>query len=448
MNHTLYCGIEDEVFFLRNSFSDKFKKRKARTIPLSDIIQKVNNNIKTPKGGVTSFWNEFGGLVYAESGATEVTTPLIEQRRGCVSDLLHSTLAQRSVLIQMKDEFEKHTPVSIQGYSSHYNITVDSDLLGNDLNSINKHPQAGSVDDYWPKFTTDIIETMIKTVGPAYFALLEDDVSSGFMYRVRKRNRFELCGDFMPDCPQLGSGLAFLLGSLRGIERKIKEKIVENSQESDLLSVYDKVSPEEILSSFPLVLDEVSYRRITSKEGLGSDRSFIKKMKHNGTKARLSTTTGMIVTPLEILQEYFEMFKEDISFYAGGGEADFLQLIGQGEIKLHIDTPGHVDFYKDVSRDYIKEHFGKTDDEFLEEHVPQRGVAEVVSSFVRQESQIFGDIKVRAKRFTWDEYDFDITTEDRIKKVTVPVDSVYQFYSLLSDNRIEQALSLCGEKNE
>jgi hypothetical protein len=443
MSNKLYCGIEDEVFFLKDGPLDRMFSRKKRTIPLGEIIQKEQSKIITPKGGVDSFWNQYGGLVYAESGATEVTTPLIEQGEGCVLDLVNSSLVQRAVLIQMKEDYEINRSCKIRGYSSHYNITIDSDLENFDLNSIKKHPLEGTVDDFWPKFTTDIIETMIKTIGPAYFLLFEDDVSGGFMYRVRKQNRFELCGDFMPDYAQLSSGLAFLLGSLKGIENIIKNKILENSNEKDILKTYKDLTPKKILAEFPIVLDDISFRRIKSKKGLGSGINFIKKMKRKGSRAKLKINGGSKITSREILKEYLNQFSKEISYYAGGGEVEFLNLIANNRTSPQIDVPGKIKFYDDICETYMLSQVAKTDEQVLADLTPKKGMGKIVSDFVKNKKITFKDVTLSAIEFNWKNLVFEMyeTNKNKRQKIVVGVDNANEFYQALKKGNVAKALS-------
>ncbi len=436
-----YCGIEDEVFFMKThplaSLWDVVGKRKKRRIILDDILQKAPPSDCFYRGLSNSFWRRDGGLIYAESTASEFCTPLIEVQPDCIETLVDSILAQRSVMVQMKDEVQSlGKSCVVEGWSTHYNFGLDPLIRGENLNSVSRQFIIDRRPVQWSKYSSDLIRVLIKTLGPAYFVLLEDDTSRGFMYRFRDEDRFELCGDFMPDVDQLHAGLAFLFGTVRGVEEKIKELVLgKGTSTSTKKETYSRISEEEILDIMPFVFDSITYREIQSKTGFGVDRETDKLLAREGTTACFTERSGKVYSALDIVAAYAEYFWDHIAAYATPKQCSLLKKIIDGNHTLNVDIKGPPPFYYDLNTTYIEESTVKNWKMGIGEHPPHEGVAQAYAYFVQHPRVKQQGFTLETEQMTWSGLSFIIYDEKEKQSVYVPRERGYEFYhQIISGN--------------
>lgn len=445
-----YCGVEDEIFFMRNHplarLWDVVGKRKKRRILLDDILQKAPPVDCFYRGLSNSFWTGEGGLIYAESTASEFCTPLIEVQPGCVETLVESILAQRSVMVQMKDEVQSlGKRCLVEGWSTHYNLGLDPLIQSENLNQVSRPFTIDHRLVQWSKYSSDLIRVLIKTLGPAYFVLLEDDTSSGFMYRFRNEDRFELCGDFMPDVDQLHAGLAFLFGTVRGVEKKIKELVLGKvNSTSTLKETYSGISEREILDTMPFVFDSITYREIQSKTGFGVDRETDKLLAREGTTACFTERSGKVYSALDIVTAYAEYFWDHITAYATPQQCSLLKRIMTGEQTLNVDIKGPPLFYYDLNASYIEDSTLKNEQMGLKEHPSRDGVAQAYAYFVQHPRVRQQGFSLEAQQMTWSGLTFMIHDGKETQKVYVPRERGYQFYRQILDGDLLGAITACS----
>ena len=173
---TVYVGNE------KKKPEDVF--RTPRRMVRGEIIPRSGRSVHLPSGGA----------LYFDTGVIEVATPIIEIEEGCCVRAVRSLWEQiefvRSELDTWETELGK--PVRLEGFSTHYNISV---------------PEAQRV-NMW-----ELARALTYLLHPAAMLLGANRQSSGVGVRPRG-DRLEVTLDFTPDPPLMLATASFLVAAI------------------------------------------------------------------------------------------------------------------------------------------------------------------------------------------------------------------------------------------
>ncbi|MBI4447417.1 hypothetical protein HY643_00400 [Candidatus Woesearchaeota archaeon] len=436
----LFVGVEDEMFFKERKGSRKLADFDA----LVERMVKIGS-LKKESSSNRAEWNLWGGIVYQDGYTVEHATPLIEIGKGCAKNLVDAVLMQRANAIRVSRGY------FLEGWSSHYNITLQTILTGKE--SISETIDNEAI--FGRKGELELAKVLIQTLGPVYVALFLNKKSSGFMYRVRDE-RFELCGDYLPNTKQLEAATAFFIASIRGMESLI-EKIAKNGGET-LQEIVNEVGDtpsqlpdysEKIMREMPIKVKNVMLRSIRRGNGYGVSRNandYEKEIVRRGTNAELKTNHGQKKV-LDIFKIYLDFFKKELNEIATEDELKLLHDYAEKKQTLTIDKGGWPKHYKGINASYIREETKKSCKAFMNQYKPM-GVAELFIECAKDEGITIKDetaeLLLEPQFIDWEQISFNLSFKDKLtnecfdsKKNTVYVkrDKMADFLSLIKNEK-------------
>ena len=147
----------------------------------------------------TSYQLPTGAAVYFDTGVIEIATPLIELERGCIARAGRSLWESICFVRGELDAWEQRTGrrARLVGFSTHYNVSIDSHSHGASLSRLNA------------------LARLLTYVLPAPVMLLATNrESTGVGVRPRG-DRIEITADFTPDPTLMVAAGAFVTGVIR-----------------------------------------------------------------------------------------------------------------------------------------------------------------------------------------------------------------------------------------
>lgn len=210
-------------------------------------------------------------------------------------------------------------------------------------------------------FNSKLAKLMARTTGMSYCLFFP--VQKKMMFRYYD-DRVEITTYQINNPSQMRSGLLFLAGTIKGLERMLKEKngdydAVLKSLPCQTGNIELDFTPNGMKSGFQL------------KEGTG----YYSKTNTYGRRANLDTITPDGRTKKQkagdILKSYFEFFKEDIKKLATDSEMNELEDFAEGRLefsKLEFSDKKAPSPYISIDDEYFSKRFGKSAKDFLIEH--------------------------------------------------------------------------------
>lgn len=296
-----YIGAEDEFRFIpdeqdgggrRGDYHELNQEAMAR-------LRKSEKHFSVDEWNADSrTWLETGDCFYIDVWAFEGDTRVVELKKGCAKELAGEMMRNRARAVEYGGDATL--------VSTHYNIGFE--------NTPHRDETAG---------------LSMAALGPVYKTLLRNSrrrIGKGIWNYRRNGKRTEFRSHCVMDPEQLEAGIAFLVGTAKGIERLLEEDCGGNL--------------EKAYSSLPIIVRE------SSKE---SDMAVLAR----GLDAVVETNKGG-VTVGEIFRIYAGFFKTDLEKFATDDEMSALGKFASGEKPLEDEEKECV-----VDRSYIRIAAGK-----------------------------------------------------------------------------------------
>ena len=386
-----------------------------------------------------------GGAVYNDGGEPEICTPPCLEKKGFVEDIVNATIAQRLLLFKALKRSRKYKEgTNLVGYSSHENISFNDKNIPENMEKIST-PLSGNHDI----FSNVLYSSIYRTIGPMmllFFKNYESSYGINCDHKDYPGYRIQLRCEYNPDIDQLRAGIAFLYGSVRGIEKKI----IEN---------FDPDNPKKIESLFYKIFP-FSFKAVTSKNyekyfkqygkisvrRLKLDRPFIyisgfsdridfnsyffkdetTSIKDNGSETKLTIFEKgreKEINLTDALKEYIDFFKDEIRYVSDDKTWDVLQEFAEGKRKFQMDEKKLPEFYRlnkgDIDK-YIKRLIGnKNPYQYLEEFKPQEEF-QFMGNIAKKDGKIKYEQKnmqlnMKIKDLYWDHVDLESSLDNSKK---------------------------------
>jgi hypothetical protein len=180
---------------------------------VDDRLTRPEDLFRDPRGFVTlpllhrtgrSFHLPNGAAIYFDTGVIEIASPVMELERGCFGRLARSMELALALVREQLDDWERRAGrrVRLQGFSTHYNISVDDGL------------DVGAASDRIRQ-----LAWLLTHVLPVPVMLLGTNRrSTGVGVRPRPR-RIEVTADFPPDPIRLAATGSVIAGIVSAIGR-------------------------------------------------------------------------------------------------------------------------------------------------------------------------------------------------------------------------------------
>lgn len=342
---TEYIGAEDEFKFFSGELERNIEPNHEFMARLRESERHFSNDgCSVPYGenADSRVWLETADCFYIDVWAFEGDTRVVELKKGCAKELAGEMMRNRARAAEYGGK--------VGLVSTHYNIGF--------ANAGNRE---------------DVAQLSMAALGPVYKALLRNSKKrigrGSWKYRTHPgRTEFKSHGLMEPE--QLEAGIAFLVGTVKGIER-----LLEDDCGGDIEKAY---------SSLPVIVKE------SSKE---SDMEVLER----GLDALVQTSRGDM-TVGEIFRVYADFFRPDIERLATDDEMSLIAKFASGEKALETgETKCTVD------PDYLRTATGKTPKEIIDERPQLHGPPKLISDAVKFSlgKEVGGDLKRRTRRINW-----------------------------------------------
>lgn len=320
-----YIGAEDEFKVFQSELERNIEPNREFMARLRGSERHFSNDscgMLYSENADSRVWLETGDCFYIDVWAFEGDTRVVELKKGCAKELAGEMMRNRA---RAADYGGRATLVS-----THYNIGFE--------NARNQE---------------EVAELSMAALGPVYKALLRNDrkrIERGsWNYRThRGRTEFRSHGLMEPE--QLEAGIAFLVGTVKGIER-----LLDTEYGGDIDKAY---------SSLPVIVRE------NTKE---NDMTVLE----HGLDARVETSKGGM-TVGEIFRTYADFFKTDLEKFATDDEMSLLGKFASGEKALEGREKGCT-----VDHSYVMGSTGKSPKEVIGEKSGLRGPPGLISDAVK-----------------------------------------------------------------
>jgi len=316
-----------------------------------------------------------GGSVYIDEESPEICTPPCLEKKGFVEDIVNATIAQRLLLFEgfkrLNKAYSGDVSFELSGYSSHENISFNKRKIHSNIEQvIPDNFKEGPSENY----ANIIYSSIYRTIGPMlllFFKNYESSYGIACNNKTDGGNRLHFRGEYNPDIDQLRAGIAFLYGSVRGIEKKIIENFDPDNPKK-IESLFYKIFPFSFESLNPSYYYELEDYNTISVGNLEMERPFIyfyntsdeertridftsycyknepRNIRYNGSETKLTIFEKgreKEINLTDALKEYVDFFKDEIKYVSDDKTWDVLQEFAEGKRKFQMDEKKLPDYY-------------------------------------------------------------------------------------------------------
>ena len=268
----------------------------------------------------TSYHLPTGGVVYFDTGALEVTTPMIEIERDCPERAVRSLWEGINEIREGLDEWEDETgnTIRLEGFSIHLNISFDPQITESDNSK-----------------TIEKLAFLLTYILPVPAMVLSANrESSGVGLRPRG-NRLEVTLDFVHN-PELMCATA---GFITGV---VREVIAWPSYELEMLEVY----------KIPVIADFVprkSSTRIGWAAGIEcyGEHSLTRNIDTYSWEVKNANSKHSL---RDIAHEIYELFSDSVKEVCSASSLSLIRNILTGQEQSLLNLDNRPKEYEDVGR--------------------------------------------------------------------------------------------------
>ncbi len=371
-----YIGAEDEFRFLsdRQDYGGELNKK---------FMKKLENAKPTFGNGANKdsrIWTKYGSF-YIDKNVSESNTRLVKLGKGCAKELVGEMLRGRAYAA------EYGGPANL--VSTHYNIGFEN-----------------------TQHKLKIADLAMDALEPVYKVLLRNSskrIRDGKWKLRIQDQRIEFCTRGGFDRTQLEAGVAFLVGTVKGMERLLDEEASGD--------------PEKAYSKLPVHLP--SFQRWRESR----DMDILDK----GLDAVVETDKGSMKVA-GIFGQYLKLFEKDIEKFATADEMATLRGYVSGG---NGNRNGPEDPLKDccIDNSYISKIAGKSPNELINEDSELEGAPRLFRDavlFADGKEIAGGNGKRKTESIGWNAISFgihDSSTGDNCK-ITVPREQMEDYLAL------------------
>lgn len=321
------------------------------------------------------------GTCREKSRLVELSTHPVEIQRGCIKELTDIISFNLASLANLSDS------LNISGYRRQYCISVDSIVEDVDLGRARAylplHPNVrpsykGARGYKFDKFQVDVSKVVLNTIGPALVLLFGNRgerrlTLSPYFPGLSQRNKLEFDTDFLVEPNQLKAAIAFWVGCEKGIERLIKESVLDYCKDN-LLKDYQKMPLTEVYKGMPFIISNVRLIPGPLKASLRVD-GYEQDVQAFGSKALLyvqSKSGQYTLTCRDILREYFNFFMKDIAELSTPQEMRLLREYIKGKHRArHAGRNFSLDVNSTrIDKGIFRDLYGKTPKAVIDSYSP------------------------------------------------------------------------------
>lgn len=372
-NKVEYIGAEDEFRFIsdRPDYGGELNKK---------FMEKLENAKPTFGNGASKYsrmWKAYNSF-YIDKNVSESNTRLVKLGKGCAKELVGEMLRGRAYVAEYGEG-----PANL--VSTHYNIGFEN-----------------------TQHKLKIADLAMDALEPVYKVLLRNSnkrIRDGkWKFRIQDQ-RIEFCTRGGFDRTQLEAGVAFLIGTLKGMERLLDEEASGD--------------PEKAYSKLPVHLP--SFQRWRESR----DMDILEK----GLDAVVETDKGSMKV-VEVLGQYLKLFEKDIEKFATADEMATLRGYVTGRNRLEEPLKDCC-----IDRGYISNIAGKSPNELINEDSELEGAPKLFRDavlFADGKEIAGGNGKRKTESIGWNAISFGIhdrSTGDNYK-ITVPREQMEEYLAL------------------
>ena len=268
----------------------------------------------------TSYHLPTGGVVYFDTGALEVVTPMIEIDKECPERAVRSLWEGINKILEGLDDWEaeSNNTTRLEGFSIHYNISFDPQITVSDNNK-----------------TIEKLALLLTYILPIPTMVLSANrESSGVGVRPRG-NRVEVTVDFVHNPSLICATAGFITGVVR-------EVMMWSSYELDMLEKH----------GIPVVADFVPAKSSTrigwaARTDSYGEESLTRNIDECSWEV---TNAGSKHSLREIAHEIHELFSESIEEVSSSSSFSLISNIFAGHEKSLLSLDNRPKEYEDVGR--------------------------------------------------------------------------------------------------
>jgi len=374
-----FIGLENEFELWK-----EFRGNPVVPVCAKELLRDIEMVFKKPyfKKTPTAYRLWTGGAMYCDGSEPEITTPPIEIKKGCIKDVVNSIIQNRNYLLECIENLTKfyksgslinpykllkEDQLTLMGYSTHYNFSSTNPVK--------------------------LIDSIKYSAAIPYFLLTEQNISRGVLLREAK-NRMEVGGDYIVNAKQMRVAIAYMLGTIIGIERGINLR-----KQPHFRNIYFK---KNLMNKNTTILGEnISKDRKTPIE------IFDYQLKNKKGEMTLQ----------ELFEHYFKLFREDIGKFSQD-EVELLEEFVKKDRFLECDSQILLEDYEIVK----KQKHGK---------ISKQPIAESFARACNEETLIPDKLFLRTKLMDWDFITYELYGFNNIMEMNIHRDKLPEFYSSL-----------------